>query len=187
MKPSSIESRVGRRIRRLRQAQGLSLEAVATKANISRSLLSKVENARVSSPIATLANIATALGSTVGNLLGDGNDERCVVVRRDERKHIAGSGTEFGYSYEALGHKRLDKRMEPFLVTYPPGVDETPRFSHGGEAFLFVLKGRVEFHHDAARVVLRAGDSVYFDNELPHGARALGGTRATALVVSVER
>ena len=47
MKPSSLESRVGRRIRRLRQGQGLSLEAVATKAHISRSLLSKVENARV--------------------------------------------------------------------------------------------------------------------------------------------
>lgn len=187
MKPSSIESRIGRRIRRLRQGQGLSLEAVATKAHISRSLLSKVENARVSSPIATLANIATALDTTVGRLLGDGHEERCLVVRRDERKHIAGSGTEFGYSYEALGHKRLDKRMEPFLVTYPPGVEAAPRFSHGGEAFLFVLKGRIEFHHDRERAVLRTGDSVYFDNELPHGARGLGRTPSTALVVSVER
>jgi len=187
MKPSSIESRVGRRIRRLRQGQGLSLEAVATKAHISRSLLSKVENARVSSPIATLANIATALDTSVGRLLADGSEERCVVVRRDDRKHIARGGTEFGYSYEALGHKRLDKRMEPFLVTYPPGVDAAPRFSHGGEAFLFVLSGRIEFHHDQERAVLHAGDSVYFDNELPHGGRALGRRAATALVVSVER
>jgi quercetin dioxygenase-like cupin family protein len=141
----------------------------------------------VSSPIATLANIATALDTSVGHLLGDGNEERCVVVRRDERKHSAGSGTEFGYGYEALGHKRLDKRMEPFIVTYPPGIEAAPRFSHAGEAFLFVLKGSIEFHHDRNRIVLRAGDSVYFDNELPHGARALGRTPATALVVSAER
>ena len=186
MKPSSIEGRIGRRIRRLRQTHGWSLDDVAGKAGISRSLLSKVENARVSSPIATLANIAAALGTAVGSLIGDENDERCVVVRRDERKRTAGHGSKFGYSYEALGHKRLDKLMEPFLVTYPPGLAEVPRFSHRGEAFMFVLTGRIEFHHDGARHVLRAGDSIYFDNELPHGGRALGRAPATVLVVTHE-
>jgi transcriptional regulator with XRE-family HTH domain len=179
----SIEARIGRRIRRLRQAQGLSLESVATKADISRSLLSKVENARVSSPIATLANIATALGATVGTLIGAENDERCVVVRREERKPMSGLAGPFGYTYEALGHKRLDKRMEPFLVTYPPGVADVPQFSHGGEAFMFVLRGRIEFLHDGVAVVLRTGDCVYFDNEFRHGARAVGRGPAVALVV----
>ncbi len=183
---TSVESRIGRRIRRLRHAHGLSLGDVAVKANLSRSLLSKVENGKVSSPIATLANIAAALDSTVGHLIGAENDERCVVVRAGERKHIAGKGAQFGYTYEALGHKRLDKRMEPFLVTYPAGVAEPPRFSHRGEAFLFVMKGRIEFHHDGTAVVLRPGDSVYFDNELPHGARAVGAVPATALVVTHE-
>jgi transcriptional regulator with XRE-family HTH domain len=182
----TIETRIGRRIRRLRHVSGLSLDAVATKANISRSLLSKVENARVSSPIATLANIATALGTSVGSLIGADNDERCVVVRAGERKAVAGEATGFGYAYESLGHKRVDKRMEPFLVTYPPHVKEAPRFSHGGEAFLFVLKGRIAFHHDDRTMVLGVGDSVYFDNELPHGGRAVGPRPAIALVVTVD-
>ena len=182
----SLERRIGQRIRRLRRTHGLSLEAVALKANVSRSLLSKVENARVSSPIATLANIATALDSTVGRLIGADNDDRCVIVRRGERKVIAAKGAALGYTYEALGHKRLDKRMEPFLVTYPPGGEALPRYSHGGEAFMFVLKGRIEFHLDGRAVILRPGVSVYFDNELPHGARAAGAGPATALVVTVE-
>ncbi len=184
-KHRAIALRIGRRIRRLRQQAGLSLDGVAGKAGISRSLVSKVENGRVASPIATLANIATALGTSVGHLIGADNDERCVVVRRGERKPISGVGTPFGYAYESLGHKRLDKRMEPFLVTYPPGLAEAPRFAHRGEGFLFVLRGRVEFQHDAARHVLGPGDSAYFDNELPHGARALGRTPAVALIVTV--
>lgn len=185
MKPS-IERRIGQRVRRLRQSQGWSLGDVATKANISRSLLSKVENARVSSPIATLANIAAALSTSVGQLIGDEQGERCVVVRRDERKLSTVRQASLGYTYEALGHKRLDKRMEPFLVTYPAGAAEPPPYSHGGEAFMFVLKGRLEFHYDGRATVLRAGDSVYFDNELPHGARAAGASPAVALVVTLE-
>jgi hypothetical protein len=34
--------------------------------------------------------------------------------------------------------------------------------------------------------VLGPGDSAYFDNEVPHGARALGGTTALALIVTAE-
>jgi transcriptional regulator with XRE-family HTH domain len=186
VKPRVIETAIGRRIRHLRQRCGLSLDGVAAKAGVSRSLLSKIENGRVSSPIATLANVAVALDTTVARLIGAGSDGRCVIVRRDERRRISGRGSAFGYGYEALGHKRLDKRMEPYLVTYPPGLPTAPRFTHRGEAFLFVLRGRVEFHHDSGRHVLGPGDSAYFDNEVPHGARALGRTPALALVVTVE-
>jgi transcriptional regulator with XRE-family HTH domain len=177
---------IGRRIRRLRQRRGLSLDGVASKAGISRSLVSKIENGRVSSPIATLANVAAALDTTVGHLIGASSDPPCVIVRRREGKPISGADTAIGYAYEALGHRRLEKRMEPFLVTYPPGLAEAPRRSHGGEAFLFVLRGRVELCHDRERHILGPGDSAYFDNQLPHGARALGRTPALALVVTAE-
>lgn len=186
VKRRAIEIDIGRRIRRLRLRRGLSLEGVAGKAGISRSLVSKLENGRVSSPIATLANVAAALDTTVGHLIAAPSDQPCVIVRRNERKAISGLGTAFGYGYEALGHRRLDKRMEPFLVTYPAGLAKAPRFAHRGEAFLFVLRGRVEFHHDNERHLLGPGDSAYFENQLPHGARALGRTPALALVVTVE-
>jgi transcriptional regulator with XRE-family HTH domain len=186
VKPRHAVEAIGRRIRRLRQRRGLSLDGVAGKAGISRSLVSKIENGRVSSPIATLANVAAALDTTVGHLIGASSDPPCVIVRRHERTPISGVGTPIGYGYEALGHRRLEKRMEPFLVTYPPGLPEAPRLSHRGEAFLFVLRGRVELHHGHERHVLGPGDSAYFDNQLPHGARALGRAPALALVVTAE-
>jgi transcriptional regulator with XRE-family HTH domain len=182
----SIEREIGRRIRRLRQAKALSLADVAAKAGLSRSLLSKVENARVSSPVATLVNIAAALDTSVGHLIGAGQSDRCVVVRRDERQKGAAKPEAGGYTYETLGHKRLDKRMEPFLFTYLPGEPVPPRYSHRGEAFMYVLKGRIEFHYDGRVMVLGPADSVYFDNELPHGARASGARPAVALLVTLE-
>jgi len=147
MKPLSVGHRIAQRIRRLRKAGGLSLDAVAAKASVSKSLLSKIENEKVSSPISTYSRIAVALGTTVGGLLGEGDGGTCTLVRRGERTPMPRSGSQVGYVYEALGHKRLDKRMEPFLVTFPAGRSEPPTFISRGEEFIFLLKGRLEFVH----------------------------------------
>ena len=56
-----MELIIGRRIRELRKIQHLNITKLAKAASISPGLLSKIENAKVSSPIATYAKIATAL------------------------------------------------------------------------------------------------------------------------------
>lgn len=187
MKPLSVEHRIAQRIRRLRKAGGLSLDAVAAKASVSKSLLSKIENEKVSSPISTYSRIAVALGTTVGGLLGEGDGGTCTLVRRGERTPMPRSGSQVGYVYEALGHKRLDKRMEPFLVTFPAGRSEPPTFISRGEEFIFLLRGRLEFVHGQSRFVLGPGDCVYLDGDVPHGGRALGRRDAVALAVSARR
>lgn len=179
-----VERRIAARLRRLRRARGLSLDAVAASAGTSKSLLSKIENAKVSSPISTYSRIAIALGATVGDLLGEEDGGACVLVRHDERKPMSRRGTRFGYAYEALGHKKRDKRMEPFLLTYPAGLGEPPSFTHDGEEFIFLLKGRLEFVHGGDRFTLRPGDCLYLDGKVPHGGRALGPRNAVAVVVT---
>lgn len=184
MKRLPAEERIARRVRRLRRLRGLTLDGVGARAGVSKSLLSKIENAKVSSPISTYARIAAALGVTVGELLGEEDGGPCVLVRRDERKPMPRDGTRFGYIYEALGYKKLHKRMEPFLLTYPAGLPQVPSFTHGGEEFVFVLRGRLEFVHGGRRFVLRPGDSLYLDGRVPHGGRAFGRRPAVALVVA---
>lgn len=184
MKQPVIERLIGERVAGLRRSQGLSLAEVAAKAGVSKSLLSKIENAKLSSPISTYSRIAVALGATVGDLIGEDDGGACVLVRRHERKPMPRPGARFGYVYEALGHKRLSKRMEPFLLTYPCGLEDVPSFTHAGEEFLFLLRGRLEFVHGGTRFTLAPGDGLYFDGRVPHGGRALGQKNAVALVVA---
>jgi hypothetical protein len=150
----TIETRIGRRIRRLRHVSGLSLDAVPPRRTSRAALLSKVENARVSSPIAdALPTSRTALDATGGlSSSASTNESRCVVVRRAGAPGGRGDGIAVRLSRTSRSATSgVDKRMEPFLVTYPAGVAKPPRFSHRGEAFLYVLKGRIEFQHDATR------------------------------------
>ncbi len=78
---------------------------------------------------------------------------------------------------------RRNKRMEPFLFSFPRRIAGHVRFQHEGEEFLFLLTGRVEFEIDGEKFILEEGDSLYFDASLPHRGKALGGS-AKAIVVT---
>ncbi len=80
---------LAQRIRALRGERNLTLEQVAERANLTKSVLSKVENFRVTPSLPALSKIAEALGVTVAELV-DGLDEkpRMIVVRKDERLQV---------------------------------------------------------------------------------------------------
>ncbi len=59
----------GARIRQARLNAGLTLEALANEAGISKALLSKIENSKVSSPLATFSKISKVLGVPLSDLL----------------------------------------------------------------------------------------------------------------------
>jgi quercetin dioxygenase-like cupin family protein len=74
--------------------------------------------------------------------------------------------------------------MEPFWIEFERKDEKDMSFlSHEGEEFIFVLEGSLEFRTKDEVHVLRAGDSVYFECDLPHSYRALGRKNAKAVAV----
>ena len=180
----SIEEATGLRVRRLRKARGLTLDALSELTGVSKSVLSKIENGKVSSPISTFSRICSALDVSLGDLFSDDGGGDPLVVRKGERRLLSRMGTPFGYVYYSLAHPRPGRRMAPFLLIYPHDLKTIPTFSHAGEEFLFVLKGRLEFVYGDRTLILKEGDSLYLDPQVEHGARALGGRVCETLVIS---
>ncbi len=177
---------IGTRIAELRARAGLTLEQLAGLTGFSKGYLSKIENSHKVPPIGSLARIAAALRTDMTALLhppsgaGPGG---LSVVRAGERQPVVRGGTAFGYDYVSLADNHRDKRMEPFLFTFPSQIDKYVFFEHEGEEFMFVLTGRVEWQAGGEKLVLEPGDSIYFDARLPHRGRSLEG-EASALVVT---
>jgi transcriptional regulator with XRE-family HTH domain len=61
--------RLAKTLKRLRAARGLSQEALARKARISRGYLARLETARQDPTLGVLARLAKALGVSVGTLV----------------------------------------------------------------------------------------------------------------------
>ena len=181
------ESTIGANIRRMREAAGLTVTAVARDAQLTKSTLSKIENGRVSSPIATLMRIADAMGVPVAEFFTEPRKEPdTVFTPRGQGKVITQDGTRFGYAYEALALERSHKLADPFLLTIQP-TDPQGEFRHGGEEFLYMVSGHVRATVGDKQYYLKPGDSLYFDPNQIHFFQALRKKQARFLCLLIHK
>jgi len=187
------ELQIGRKVRRLRQEQRLTLQQLADGTGLSKPLLSQVENDQVIPPLATLLRIAKALRVNLHHFFQEeGDSEKCILVRAAERQPQPRRGSSDPaappYRYHSLAAGKRLRNMEPFLVEFDAREwQEELLVSHQGEEFLFLLEGDLELHYGEQVMTMHPGDSVYYDSTEPHGYVAVGSKRPRAVAVVYSR
>jgi len=174
---------VGINIKRLREDKGMTLRAFAKQLNVSASFLSQVETGKASPSLSTLKNIADTLSTTVGDLIGEGQKvSDNPVVRVNERKHLHEAGK--GINLYLLTSQDANKQMEPLLFTLNgKAVSGDASYKHFGQEFVLVLKGVIEIMLNDTSYVLRRGDSIYFNSNVPHSFKNIAKEKAEAVWV----
>jgi transcriptional regulator with XRE-family HTH domain len=165
---------IGRDIRGLRKARGVTLAGLAEASGLSVGYLSLLERDRATPSIKALHAISRALGVTISWFFeanGVPEEERDLVVRRARRRRLDYSA---GVVDELLS-PNLTGALELLSCRFPPGASsgEEP-YSHSGEEAGVVIRGRLELWVDGRTVTLEAGDSFGFKSELPHRYRNPG-------------
>lgn len=171
-----LGQQVGKAVRRLRTAHGLTLGEVSGRAGISRAMLSRLETGDVMPSLETLAALTTALGVSLSQLLqgfaGDRNPAQ--HVRRGEGLEVVRRGTKRGHTYHLLAADRGPRKVfEPFLVTLTDKSEVFPGFEHPGIEFIYVLDGSLTYRYGDESYPLKAGDALTFAGHVPHGPETL--------------
>ncbi len=173
---AKLGQQVGKAVRRLRTAHGLTLGEVGSRAGISRAMLSRLETGDVMPSLETLAALTTALGVSLSQLLqgfgGDANPAQ--LVKRGEGLEVVRRGTKRGHTYHLLASDRGPRKVfEPFLVTLTDKSEVFPGFEHPGIEFLYVLEGSLTYRYGDESYPLRPGDALTFAGHVPHGPETL--------------
>ncbi|MCX4094410.1 helix-turn-helix domain-containing protein [Nocardia sp. alder85J] len=170
-----LERVIGRQVRSLRLARRLSVAELAGLADISKAMLSKIENAQTSCSLSTIANLARGLDVPVTSLFRGADSAReAVYTQAGHGAVIVGRGTRVGHHYELLGALRgQHKRLEPVLVTLTEASEAFPLFQHAGTELLYMLEGVMVYGHGDSEYTLRPGDALLLDGEGPHGPNEL--------------
>jgi transcriptional regulator with XRE-family HTH domain len=181
--PSPLE--LGRRIKMLRVARGLTLKDVEQRGGISATHVSEIERGKASPTVGALGRIARALGLRAATLVAPQATPEITVARAGERKS----------SRVTWGSATLEPVTEPMscatigsqLLTLPVGREPALAHRHEGEEWAMVLTGTVEIRIDERPYVLREGDSIHFRAHRTHSYANLTSTPAVLITAVLPR
>jgi transcriptional regulator with XRE-family HTH domain len=177
---------VGERIKKLREAQEMTLEQVCKLTGIDSGRLRAFEEGTAVPSIGAVIQLSRVLGSKMEGLLHGGAtvSESLTICRSGESLAGEQGDTEQSYSYSSLtrpgtaGHV-----MEPFLLSFDPDVAPGVPITHDGQEFVYVVDGTVELLYDGRSYRLEKGDSAYLNSTHLHTFHGLGDSVARMLAV----
>ncbi len=160
--PAEEQSSIGPRFRKLRLQRGESLATVANAVGVSIGFLSNLERSQSGASISIMHKLAQYYGLNILDLFNpiDGTGP---LVRPGDRKSLEGGP---GVHMELLASGKIT--MEPHLFRIAPGAGSGESYSHEGEEFLYLVRGRLDIELAGAEYQLRTGDSFYFTSKTQH-------------------
>lgn len=160
---------IGPRLRRLRQEQGLSLQQLATRAEVSAAAIHKIERNDMVPTITTLLKISAALERPVSYFIeeGDGPPELATLTRASDRPAVF--TPHQGLDLAGISGAYAHFKGAAAVATVEPGADSGAKpMSHSGEELVLVTEGSLVFDIAGSRFELGPGDSLHFIGDQPH-------------------
>lgn len=157
---------IGQRIKQLRIKNGLTLEELASRTELSKGFLSQLERDLTSPSISTLSDITEALGLSLSTFFLEEKQEKIVFSSDDffvdERD---------GQTLTWIVPNAQKNDMEPIELTLKPGATSFIVDPHVGQEFGYVLLGKITLIDDNKSYVLKKGQTFYIHGTYQHYLR----------------
>lgn len=163
--PSAVDlDAVGQRLKSARETLGLTLDQLSERSGLSKAHLSRLESGERQASIGALVDLATALGVTVGSLLGEDTAGSELATFSADAPRRAAGGLEIAVCSGFSGSRSI----EALRVRVRPRRPAGPPVQHRGEEWLYVVSGTLIFDYDGVDYTIPAGSAVHFDAGRPH-------------------
>jgi transcriptional regulator with XRE-family HTH domain len=164
----TVATRFGARVRAVRQRQGLTLEALAAAAGISRATLSNLERGEHSPSLTAATNVARALRVSLAELLGDEDRRPVVTIPKGERLVFRDPAT--GIERQLLSPAFAGRGIEFIRATLPPSTatDDLRPYHPAIDKYVLVEAGTLLIVVGAETHLLQEDDAFYFRASVSH-------------------
>jgi transcriptional regulator with XRE-family HTH domain len=185
----NINGRIANRVRSLRAEAGMTLDALAAKSDVSRSMLSLVERGESSPTAVVLEKIATGLGVPLALLFEDSSASASPVSRREDRNPWR--DPQSGYVRRNISPPGFPSPIQIVEVELPAGARvayETGARDVNIHQQIWVQEGSIEITFDNTTHLLSDDDCLAMQLNAPIAYR--NRTRKPAryiVVISTER
>lgn len=177
---------IGKRIKDIRKANKKTINTVASSAEVSNGLISRIENGRTIPSLPVLLNIINALEINISDFfegMPKPSELRYIVSRCEENATIEKEDEAKGFTYKYIFGKQLSTiGFEAVLLEVQPN-SQRDKVETDAYEFKYMIAGECFYNIGEEEVLLKEGDSLFFDGRIPHVPINKGNISAKMLVL----
>lgn len=180
MEQEEVNQNIGRKLKDLRQRNGLTQQELADRTELTKGFISQLERGQVSPSVVTLMDLIECLGSTPAEFFKENEKEQVVFGEKD----YFTKEEENGCRREWLVPPAQKFEMEPLRVEIGPHETLEEDKPHPGEEFGYVLAGKLNIYLGDKVYHVKAGESFYYRTGCSHRISNPGSRPARFLWIS---
>ncbi|MEJ7605552.1 MAG: XRE family transcriptional regulator [Bryobacteraceae bacterium] len=179
---------IGHKLRQLRLRKKIALVDLGKHTGLSASMLSQLENGKLTPTLSTLGRIAMVFDVGLDYFFAERRRKRPFLITRGaDRMRFPDrpSSPMPNYYFECLAFSAQEKSLQAYLAEFPKLLaKEVTEHCHDGAEFIHIFAGSIAISYQGEEHSLHAGDSVYFDAQEAHSYRGTSDDPACALVIT---
>jgi len=162
---------IGKRLKSIRKKEGYTISSLANSAGVSNGLISKIENGRTIPSLPVLLELISALKIDVSTFF-EGVEKKTgakfIRIKKEDQQFLEKELEAEGFSYYQIFGKSLNAiGFEAVLLTVSPNSKRNKVITDAWE-FKYIISGECTYIIDNEEVLVKEGDSIYFNGRLPH-------------------
>lgn len=177
---------ISNRIKERRREKNITVQELAARANVSKGLISQIENSRTIPSLIVLIEIIKALEIDMNEFFKDIHSKSdklpILVKRKDEYGHFEKEHA-VGFHYQRIFTRSISQSTIDIVVLELEPDAQRPLVETEAFEYKYILAGEIEYQFAEEKIRLSRGDSMLFDGRIPHTPKNLGTQMASMLVV----
>lgn len=163
---------ISQKIRDERKRKGVTVQELAHIAEVSKGLISQIENNRTIPSLPVLFKIIKALKLDLNdffNGIDQMNHEPKVIVKRNSQYRPFEKEPEEGFLYKRILTTHIkDQPIDIVVLEVKSGATRTQMVRTDAYEYKYVLKGTVDYMIGKKKYRIHQGDSIFFDGRIGH-------------------
>ena len=175
-----VNEHIGRKIKDLRNQNGLTQQELADRTELTKGFISQLERGQVSPSVVTLLDLIECLGTTASDFFKETEEEQIVFSENGFFEKVDDAGNQIQWIVPTA----QKYQMEPLLVTLAPHQSLDEDKPHSGEEFGYLMAGRLKLHLGDKVYQVKSGNSFYYPAKEKHWIENPGSRPAKFIWVS---
>lgn len=178
---------ISNKIKEKRKAKGITIQELADKADVSKGLISQIENNRTVPSLLVLINIIRSLNLDMNEFFNEIDQQQQsgkVIIRQQADYQEFEKENAKGFLYKRILTKNVKNYpVDIVMLELKKGAKRAQTVKTDAYEYKYIVKGTVEYQVDNEKYLLKEGDSLFFDGRLGHKPANIGEEDALILVV----